>query len=279
MFPWTRPPPHGDFFKDAQSLLQAVQDDVTQGKPIAFDNRDIWSGKWSRRGQTKGLHKHALVGSAAEFAKCVWCERIRDVSRDLDVEHYRPKGEVTRWNGRPSSEITVPPAEIPVHATGYWWLAFSWTNYALSCKTCNQGWKRNLFPVEEPRSACAPGVETTEKTLLIEPGSLFETAKHFAWDNTGIIQPVSDEGYHTIVTCGLNRRGLVDERLKTLKDAVECLDLLTKAMRKGNDIEEEYQTVRLGRLGDRGAPFTSMVRWLAEDYLGDRWTSFERLPA
>ena len=98
MFPWTRPLPHSDFQKDAQSLLDDLQKDIGDGKPIDFKNSDIWSGTWTRRGQPLGLHKRALVGSVAESAKCIWCERIRDVSRELDVEHYRPKGKVTRWN-------------------------------------------------------------------------------------------------------------------------------------------------------------------------------------
>ncbi len=277
MFPWTRPPPHSDFQNDARSLLNDLQKDIADN-PIDFKNRDIWSGGWSRRGQPPGLHKWALVGSVAESAKCIWCERIRDVSRELDVEHYRPKGKVTRWNGRPSHEVTEPPEEITVSATGYHWLAFSWPNYALSCKACNQKWKRNLFPVEEPRLACVAGVENTEKTLLIEPGSLFRTADHFAWDKTGIINPRSEQGYSTIVTCGLNRLGLVNRRLKTITETLECLELLNGAFRKGNDLDAEQQLVRLGRLGDRGAEFTSMVRWFAEKHLADPWEDFPLLP-
>jgi hypothetical protein len=171
--------------------------------------------------------------------------------------------------------LTKPPEEIPEHAIGYHWLAFSWNNYALSCKACNQGWKRNLFPLEVPHSTFGPGVESTEKPLLIEPGSLFRTADHFAWDKTGIIRPESDPGYFTIVTCGLNRRGLVSERLKTIVDVHECLNLITAASRKGNAREAEQQFARLGRLGDRGAAFTSMVRWFAEKHLGDPWDEFD----
>ncbi|HMY14732.1 MAG TPA: hypothetical protein PKA58_00315 [Polyangium sp.] len=55
-------------------------------------------------------------------------------------------------------------------------------------------------------------------------------------------------------------------------------ELLCSMMRNGNDIEEEHQTMRLCRLGDRGSPFTSMVRWFAEGYLGDPWHAFDRLP-
>lgn len=278
MFPWTRPPPHPDFHRDAAILLKELLDDIAQGKPITFEHREIWSGGWSRRGQERGLHKQALVGSSAKLAKCVWCERVRDVSRELDVEHYRPKGGVTRWEGRPHYEIPEPPKEVVVHAMGYAWLAFSWPNLSLSCKTCNQGWKRNLFPVENRDPTLVQGVELTESPLLIEPGSLFQTVDHFAWDDTGIIQPKSERGYATIVTCGLNRSELLVERRKVLVDAIECLEKLISAMHRDDGAEVNKQLTLLGRLGDRGAAFTSMVRSFAEQYLRDPWDSFPHLP-
>ena len=57
--------------------------------------------------------------------KCCYCERKRDRKREMDVEHYRPKGKVNGVDGH----------------TGYWWLAFNWNNLLWSCKTCNQKFK------------------------------------------------------------------------------------------------------------------------------------------
>lgn len=61
--------------------------------------------------------------------KCCYCERVRTRKREMDVEHYRPKAKV---------------ADEPTHK-GYWWLSYDWNNYLWSCKSCNQGYKKNQF--------------------------------------------------------------------------------------------------------------------------------------
>ncbi|MCP4218082.1 MAG: hypothetical protein GY765_25790 [bacterium] len=63
--------------------------------------------------------------------KCCFCERKRDRKRDSDVEHFRPKGGVSDEPGHP----------------GYWWLTYDWNNYFYACKSCNQEYKKNLFPL------------------------------------------------------------------------------------------------------------------------------------
>jgi len=54
--------------------------------------------------------------------KCAYCETRFSVTGFGDVEHYRPKSI-------------------------YWWLAYSYNNYAVSCQVCNQSFKRNRFPI------------------------------------------------------------------------------------------------------------------------------------
>lgn len=63
--------------------------------------------------------------------KCCYCERKRTRKREMDVEHYRPKAKVEKETGH----------------KGYWWLAYNWKNYLWSCKSCNQGYKKNQFPL------------------------------------------------------------------------------------------------------------------------------------
>lgn len=48
-----------------------------------------------------------------------------------DVEHYRPKGNVR---------------EDPDHG-GYWWIAYDFNNYFLSCSLCNRTRKSDRFPL------------------------------------------------------------------------------------------------------------------------------------
>jgi uncharacterized protein (TIGR02646 family) len=61
---------------------------------------------------------------------CAYCGADVEES-GIDVEHFRPKGRI---DGDPTPG-------------GYWWLAYEFTNYLLSCTICNQKNKRTAFPI------------------------------------------------------------------------------------------------------------------------------------
>jgi hypothetical protein len=277
MLSFVRPGSHDDFSTEAQRLLDDVRAAVMGrgGKPetVDFEKRDLWSGSWKSRGR----HKKALAGLGRTSAKCAWCERIRDVSRELDVEHYRPKVKVTRWEGAPSLVSDRPPPEVVV-GPGYWWLAFAWENYSLSCKECNSGWKRNLFPVREPRPACVEGVEGAERPLLLDPSMPFRVSDHFSWNVGGIMEGVSEEGRATIITCGLNRTTLTSQRVKLVPVVRGVLSDLLGALRGRNEQARRLSIGQLALLGSRDAEFAGMVRWLTERTLGHGWEEIEGLP-
>ena len=107
--------------------------------------------------------------------KCWYCE-TRFVRDDLSVDHFRPKGAL----------YECPDQE------GYWWLAFDWTNFRLSCTFCNErrvdkeggteGGKRTHFPVlpgsPRARPKQRPGNEFPElldPTCGPDPGLLIFT--------------------------------------------------------------------------------------------------------
>lgn len=54
--------------------------------------------------------------------KCAYCEARYEVVGPVDIEHFRPKGEV---EGEPAHR-------------GYWWLAATWDNLLPSCIDCNR---------------------------------------------------------------------------------------------------------------------------------------------
>lgn len=54
--------------------------------------------------------------------KCAYCESRYDITGPVDIEHFRPKGEV---EGEPGH-------------LGYWWLAGDWENLLPSCIDCNR---------------------------------------------------------------------------------------------------------------------------------------------
>ncbi len=87
-------------------------------KPYILKTEDYWRNEKV----TDKLHE-------THIGKCCYCERRRDRKRDMDVDHYRPKGEV---------------AGDTVH-TGYWWRAYKWNNLLWSCHTCNQKYKGTKF--------------------------------------------------------------------------------------------------------------------------------------
>jgi hypothetical protein len=277
MMSFARPDAHDDFADEATRLLGEVRTEVTNrgGKPHSrdFERRDLWSGSW----RAKGHHKKALAGIGRPQAKCVWCERKRDVSRELDVEHYRPKVEVTRWVGTPPLVSDKPPPEVAV-GPGYWWLAFAWGNYFLSCKGCNSGWKRNLFPVRDPRPPCVEGVESTEQPLLLDPSKPFKVRDHFSWTVSGIMEGVSEEGRATIITCGLNRTTLAASRVKLVPVVRGVLADLLNALRWGNTAISRRSLGQLAGLGARDSEFAGMVRWFVENALRCDWNDVEGLP-
>ena len=82
--------------------------------------------------------------------KCCFCERKFESGElgryELDVEHFRPKGNVKEC---PQSRVgegirmTAPPGAN----NGYYLLAYHLLNYAVACKSCNSGLKKDYFPI------------------------------------------------------------------------------------------------------------------------------------
>jgi uncharacterized protein (TIGR02646 family) len=106
--------------------------------------------------------------------KCAYCESLYASQAPVDVEHFRPKGEV--------EEDLIHP--------GYWWLAMDWTNLLPSCIDCNRRRKQKAplvsgdlsvlyknmktgkqasFPVLGVRADREGADLSAEKALLIDP--------------------------------------------------------------------------------------------------------------
>lgn len=76
--------------------------------------------------------------SDAQHGKCCFCEaKILHIDYG-DVEHFRPKKAYKQTKGQ---KLQHP---------GYYWLAYDWNNLFLSCAICNQRFKGNLFPLDDP---------------------------------------------------------------------------------------------------------------------------------
>lgn len=88
--------------------------------------------------------------------RCCYCEH-QIYSDYNDVEHFRPKARADRQDGT-------------TH-TGYWWLAWTWTNLLFSCPSCNRSAKNDLFPLEPGSVPLTPEQQPPgkERPTLIDP--------------------------------------------------------------------------------------------------------------
>ena len=86
-------------------------------------------------------------------AKCCFCERKfasgAGGRHELDLDHFRPKGDVRNWPSCPQRPIPkgVPLTASPRAGNGYHLLAYHLLNYAAACKPCNSEYKKDYFPI------------------------------------------------------------------------------------------------------------------------------------
>jgi len=120
---------------------------------------------------------------ALSYNKCWYCESWETRS-DTAVDHYRPKNAVR---------------EAPSHS-GYWWLAFQYSNYRYSCKYCNElrkntvtgitGGKGTAFPLaDEAKRVFNEGPVVSEDPLLLDP-IVADDVELITFDPDGTAQPL-----------------------------------------------------------------------------------------
>ena len=91
--------------------------------------------------------------------KC-WYSECEIRGEDGQIDHFRPK------NKSQAEDKTV------ILEDGYWWLAYDYLNYRLSCLKSNQlrnpGGKGDFFPLREGTSPANFG-ESTDSNVLLDP--------------------------------------------------------------------------------------------------------------
>jgi uncharacterized protein (TIGR02646 family) len=187
----------------ATAAAKAVRDATPKKRSEIIDAyHDVW----------KDL-KEAL--RTLSYEKCWYCESI-DPRSDNAVDHYRPKGSAK-----------------PPH-TGYWWLAFDWTNYRFSCTYCNSirssggesGGKQDYFPLwDEGKRARTQDEIEDELPLLLDPTKATDV-RLIAFSEDGSVGPAFDETHiseyrmadETIKRYHLKHQLLVEFRAARLKE-------------------------------------------------------------
>ena len=111
--------------------------------------------------------------------KCCFCERQMESGslgrHELDMEHFRPKRTV-RKTPRTFLDSGESPANPPSGNRGYFLLAYHLLNYAVACKPCNSGLKRNYFPISGTYDFGQgdPRLLADERAMLIYPIAMID---------------------------------------------------------------------------------------------------------
>lgn len=272
MFRFRRPEKPAAFDEQASAAKKHVADLVSKGiRPGSKDFEDRW-----------GVYKRHF--SKAQHRKCAFCESLVTHIDTGDVEHYRPKAEITELPANPSKWGREIPetgnaegrAPDTVSSWGYHFLAYEWDNYLFSCGRCNRAWKGNLFPVSTPRSANPPTPESvdSEGPLLLNPYDLPDPAEHLQLTSgvPGQIEPRggSAHGRATIDTCHLDRPSLViARREKATLLFLQIKELLRSIRAPTAATEKALEDIR--QAGHPAHSYAGLVRATFEASMGMTW--------
>lgn len=130
----------------------------------ALGTHDLRS-EYIKKNGSWGLLKKWLA-NASEY-KCWYCE-AKSARAPFDVDHFRPK-----------LGITVDGVKLVGH-DGYYWLAYEWSNFRLSCQRCNRPekdgvdilhGKANEFPIQDEIQRCSQPAASlsSESPRLLDP--------------------------------------------------------------------------------------------------------------
>jgi 5-methylcytosine-specific restriction endonuclease McrA len=195
--------------------------------------------------------------------KCCYCERRRDLKLEPDVEHFRPKAEVTGQAG-----------------PGYWWLTYEWSNLFFSCKTCNQRHKKNEFPLEPGGVRAQPG----DLALLNERPTLADVGNEnpepligYVWrtEPEPLAKPVgldaAGRGARIVKILGLDRDDLNQERGALIDSLEGWVEAFHQALHNSPAAQQRV-AAHIRRNTARGQTFLGFRRffftqWHLQQYL------------
>jgi uncharacterized protein (TIGR02646 family) len=223
---------------DCQEETEKLHQQHAQGKTLTFEPR-LYS-------HSKEFFREAFHG------KCAYCESSVSVNQPGDIEHFRPKAEVTDLEN------------CPVSHPGYYWLAYDWRNLLLSCALCNRVSiykKENIgkgtrFPVVGIHAQTPDAIES-EQPLLINPASdrpEDDPAQHLGIDlATGLLIPKSARGETCIEVFELNKRNpLIKER----KEAINYAKLLFFNLKNGSKKDKMESLAKIKEIRQGQRPFS-----------------------
>jgi uncharacterized protein (TIGR02646 family) len=209
---------------------------------------------------------------------CAYCESNFAATSPGDVEHYRPKSKVKENDTHP----------------GYWWVAADWQNLLMSCTDCNRGryqyhydtasgqcvlsektsklGKECSFPILSPNYATNEDEDLEqENPLLIDP-TRRDPSDHLEWNIINELPLLAPRkrndkpdpyGDATITILGLNRKGLVENRLSILKLVQLNLSFIERDFIEVAESEDANEIEK--RLGKAVSQFSELYQFAKDN--------------
>lgn len=147
------------------SIINAADPDVVAWLSEAKSHLGELSKLTTHNDQKKYMTKHNIWSKFKPILiryygeKCWYSECSLEGSFG-DVDHFRPKNKSTDDQGN------------VILANGYWWLAYDYLNYRLSCEKSNRsfgkGGKNDMFPLK-PGTAPATQGNKNDIPILLDP--------------------------------------------------------------------------------------------------------------
>lgn len=167
--------------------------------------------------------------------KCAFCEsELEGISSGKgvhDVEHFRPKNRVTKWQSTPEFNTLGIAITDPTISKGYHLLTYNLLNYSIACGPCNQAIKRDRFPIKGNYNTSMenPSTESdAEVPLLLFPiGQVDDDCEDLISFEGAVPTVLVDSGLpfeRAITTIEFFRLGRADVRGKLFKE--RCLKII-----------------------------------------------------
>ncbi|MCK7596190.1 hypothetical protein M0G74_02785 [Microbulbifer sp. CAU 1566] len=193
--------------------------------------------------------------------KCWYCES-KSTRAPFDVDHFRPK-----------LGITVDGEKLTGH-NGYYWLAYEWWNFRLSCQRCNRPekddtetlhGKANEFPIlnEAQRCAIPTGALNAELPRLLDP-CVKEDGELLAHGIDGEVKPAAiadtwefQRARYTIELLGFNKWNTPEDKRSRWQTLATLLNLVgdtesaavSEELKKYISSDQEYSSFFRSAIG------------------------------
>jgi hypothetical protein len=237
----------------SQEWEQDVKDIITEvANAIAANQDPKFPGKWSK------LKEHLID---VFHGKCGYCEARFTPTSFGDVEHYRPKGRVSEDKNH----------------KGYYWLAYTPTNYLPACQLCNEPAKRDHFPIEGTRACSDADALDDEKPLLIDPykdryeehlefvPSTYLPAPNTPPKDPGDVIGKTKKGNYTISTMEIYREPIRQARQQEMMAANKGIQIAFIDLVRTRDWDQFIQSLQKHLSEER--PFRTAVYYELRDFL------------